>query len=38
MLLKHKDMGYILQAVQTEKKVRDDFKIFKTNEYFVSGS
>uniref|UniRef100_A0A453FRM6 U3 small nucleolar RNA-associated protein 11 n=1 Tax=Aegilops tauschii subsp. strangulata TaxID=200361 RepID=A0A453FRM6_AEGTS len=35
MLLKHKDMGYIFQAVQSERKVCGDFEIFKTNEYFV---
>jgi hypothetical protein len=39
MLLKHKDMGYILQAIQSEKKVCcGDFKMFKANEYFVCGS
>ena len=35
MLLKHKDMGYIFQAIQSERKVCGDFEIFKTNEYFV---
>jgi len=37
LLLKNKDMGYILQSVQSEKKVCDDVKLFRANMYnFVS--
>lgn len=33
LLLKNKDMGYILQSIQSEKKVCDDVKVFRSNKY-----
>lgn len=32
LLLKNKDMGYILQSIQSEKKVCDEVKVFRANK------